>query len=117
MFEIIQERDSDPPVVHLTGDLLLGTPTDSLVSLIQRLVAEGRADVIVQVSAIAAIDSTGLTALVTAHQTLKRAGGRLVLVQPSARLRTALDRTRLISMFLVVENKADAVQVLREPLR
>jgi len=105
MFEIVLERESEPPVLRLTGDLVLGTPAESLGAAIQQLVAEGRAKVLVDVSAIAAIDSTGLTALVTAHKTLTRAGGRLVLVQPSARLRTALDRTRLASMFQIVDDQ------------
>ena len=56
MFEIIREPDSDPPVLQLTGNLVMGTPAESLGSVIQQLVAEGRADVIVNVSAIAAID-------------------------------------------------------------
>jgi len=117
MFELILEPDSEPPVLRLTGDLLMGAPVESLGAAVQRLVADGRANVILQVSAIAAIDSTGLTALVSAHTTLKRAGGRMVLVQPSARLRTALDRTRLISMFQVAEDQAAAARALRDPNR
>jgi anti-sigma B factor antagonist len=117
MFEIILERESEPPVIRLTGNLVLGTPAESLIAAIQQLVADGRTGVILHVSAIAAIDSTGLTALVTAHETLRRAGGRLVLAQPSMRLRTALERTRLISMFAVAEDDAGAVQVLRDLLR
>jgi anti-sigma B factor antagonist len=106
MFEIIPERESEPPVLRVSGNLILGTPAESLVAAIQQLVAEGRTEVLVDVSAIAGVDSTGLTALVTAHQTLRRAGGRLVLVQPSARLRTALDRTRLASMFQIVDDQS-----------
>jgi anti-sigma B factor antagonist len=114
MFEIILERESEPPVLRLTGNLVLGTPAESLRAAVHQLVANGRAFVIVDVSAITAIDSTGLTALVTAHDKVQRAGGRLVLVQPSMRLRTALDRTRLISMFQVAEDEAAAVHVLRD---
>ena len=113
MFEIILEPDSEPPVLRLTGDLVMGPPAQSLGAAVQRLVAEGRPNVIFHVSAITTIDSTGLTALVSAHDTAQRAGGRIVLVQPSMRLRTALDRTRLISMFQVADDEAAAVQCLR----
>ena len=110
MFEIILEPDSEPPVLRLTGDLIMGAPAQSLEAAVQRLVAAGRANVTLHVSAISAIDSTGLTALVSAHPLVKRAAGRVVLVQPSMRLRTALDRTRLIAMFQIAEDEASAAQ-------
>ena len=113
MFEITLEPDSEPPVLRLTGDLMMGAPAESLDASVQRLVAAGRANVILHVGGIAAIDSTGLTALVSAHTMVQRAGGRIVLVQPSMRLRTALDRTRLIAMFQVAEDEATAAQFLR----
>jgi len=112
MLEIVLDRVSELPVVRLTGSLVLGTPAESFRAAVHQLVAEGRANVICHVAGITTFDSTGLAALIAARDTLHRAGGRLVLVQPSMRLQTLLKTTRLISMFQIAEDEAAAVHAL-----
>jgi anti-anti-sigma factor len=111
-FEVRVDRILDTPTVRLAGDLMLGDAAESLGSVIQRLIAEGRPHIICDVEGIAAVDSTGLTALIAAHEAAQRAGGAFVLLRPPTRLRTLLETTRLVSMFRIADDEPTAIQAL-----
>jgi anti-sigma B factor antagonist len=71
---------SGPVEVLLSGDIDLGTESRLTAALAD---LAGR-DVIVDLSAVGFIDSTGLTSLLTGHRAITDAGGTLVLRKPSA---------------------------------
>jgi anti-anti-sigma factor len=63
----------------------------------------GAGDVVVDVSGIRFVDSTGLSVLVQAHHTARSAGRRLVLAAPSARVRRLLEITALDDVLTVID--------------
>ena len=63
---------------------------------------DGTADVVVDVSRIDFVDSTGLSVLVQAHHTARSAGRRLVLVSPSLRVRRLLEITGLDDVMTIL---------------
>ncbi len=54
-------------------------------------------------AAVSFCDSAGLSALVRADRALTAAGGRLLLVNPSARVRRVLDLTGLTEVLTIVD--------------
>jgi anti-anti-sigma factor len=63
----------------------------------------GCGDLIVDVSAVSFVDTTGLGALLSAHRRCRRAGRRLVLRDPPVELVRLLHRTRLARVIATME--------------
>ncbi|MER6859692.1 STAS domain-containing protein [Streptomyces pilosus] len=57
---------------------------------LQPLLRDGNQSVLVDLSEIAFIDSTGLTSLIAAYRTTRATGARLALIAPSERVRRML---------------------------
>ena len=66
-----------------------------LHSLIDELIAEGKVQVAADLRDVSALDAGGLGKLVAIHERLRAAGGGLMLVAPSPRIRKLLAVTRL----------------------
>ena len=93
-------RDASGTVVGLTGKLDVHTAADVRNALVDA-VAAGSGELVLDLSALEAVDATGLGVLVGAHRRAQRAGRTLVLVDvqvPVARLLlvTRLDRVLAI---------------------
>src|SRR5215213_1670391 len=80
MFDV--QPGADGSALRLIGELDLST-VDDLLGRVEDRVAEGRGDLILDASALAFIDSTGVNALVDLAGRLE-AGRELVVVCPSA---------------------------------
>jgi len=76
-------------ILTMTGEIDLAT-VDLLSELFRTVVESGHNDVIVDMSAVTFIDSTGLHALVEGKQLLHDEGSRLFLV-PSTQVRRVLE--------------------------
>ncbi|GGW09510.1 anti-sigma factor antagonist [Streptomyces capoamus] len=69
-------------LVTVTGHVDLHT-AHRLADAVQPLVDGGHDMVLVDLSGVTFLDSTGLTCLITAHRTARSTGARLALVAPS----------------------------------
>jgi anti-anti-sigma factor len=86
-------------VVYAEGDIDLATSTALRKALIEALDKSAR--VVVDVGAVAFIDSSGLNAFVWGHREAEQAGGSLRLRRPSPMLRRLLEITALESLLLI----------------
>lgn len=86
-------------VVILSGDVDLAAATDVWDALEPAL--EGARRVVVDLSGVRFIDSTGLSVLVRAHRRLAHDGGGLVVRRPSEMAARVLDVTGLDELFTV----------------
>lgn len=80
--------------IVVSGELDMAT-APQLVAIVDRLVADNVVDIVIELDRLAFCDSSGLSFFVQAHQTLRAAGGSLVLHNPSDRLRGLLATTSL----------------------
>jgi anti-anti-sigma factor len=90
---VLSERSSDV--------LFRGTITD--------LLSVGRRHLILNLSQVSQVDTSGITALVTAHLTTSKRGGALKLVSPTKRVRDLLGITRLNTLFDVYDTEDAAI--------
>ncbi|MEV7332174.1 STAS domain-containing protein [Micromonospora sp. NPDC093244] len=97
----------DVTVVAATGDLDLDT-CDTLRAAL-RHAAEMGGHVVVDLSQVHVIDSTGLGLLVRAHRDARDRGVTLCLAAPSRFIRTVLHTMRLDGLFPVFDSRDDAV--------
>lgn len=102
----------DVTVIAATGDIDLDTGDTLRTAL--RHVAEVGGHVVVDLSRVHIIDSTGLGLLVRAHRDARERGVTLCLAAPSRFIRTVLHTMRLDGAFPIFESLDDAVGQLSD---
>jgi anti-sigma B factor antagonist len=73
----VRTIEPDVKVFAISGRLNLGNALMSLESAIRRLIAEGTRKLIVDLSGLDHIDSSGIGVLVMSNAEMERAGGRM----------------------------------------
>jgi anti-sigma B factor antagonist len=106
--EILLRRREGIPILELRGSLIAGEPCQQLRERFTALKQEDPR-VIVDLSQVEYIDSSGLGTLVTGFTMLDRAGGGLRILSPSERDMELMVLTKLASVFQVFDDEQAAV--------
>jgi len=106
--DIVESVREEITVLTLKGRLTLGE-SNLVREKITQLSAAGRFKVVVDLSSVEYIDSTGLGILVICFTSLKKQGGALKLVNPNKRNVELLLLTKLHTVFEVFNEVQDAV--------
>jgi anti-sigma B factor antagonist len=106
--EISLRRREEIPILELRGSLIAGEPCHQFRERVTALKNEDPR-VIVDLSQVEYIDSSGLGSLVTAFTMLERAGGGLRILSPSERDMELMVLTKLASVFQVFVDEEAAV--------
>lgn len=93
--------------VSLTGRLNMVTSTRVRESIHEAIVAN-HPYIVVDMSGVSFLDSSGLGALVWSYKAAKEAGGDLALVQPSEQVELVLELTNMRSVLTIVPSLAEA---------
>ncbi len=96
--DIQPERHGEAIVYRLRGSLDLET-APSLRAALTQAADEGKNDIIVDLTQLEFLDSTGLGALIGAHRRALEHGGRLRLIVASGPIERLLNITGLIDIF------------------
>jgi anti-anti-sigma factor len=83
------------PVIVVSGDLDAAAAGDFSAAVGAVIALEHPERLVVDLSAVPFIDSTGLNEIVRANRVLRQHGGRLVLRSPGPTTRALLDITRM----------------------
>ena len=110
--KIEQEREGEVTVVAIEGVIQLGESARRLSQHLQELLDEGAERVLLDLSRIDYVDSTGLGELVGYLQRFSEQGRRLALLQPRTRILNLLKLTRLDEVFPIFEDRAEALAAL-----
>lgn len=104
--EIQVRTHSGVPVIRLRGDLKLGEPVDGLKQTLGELQIPR---VVVNLSEVPMVDSSGIGLLVRTLTTAKQRGGDLRLVSPSKLTVQSLKIVGLLNLFQIFEDDQQAV--------
>jgi anti-sigma B factor antagonist len=96
-------------VVALDGRAVLGAEGDALREELQKLVAQGKKKIVLNMNNIEHIDSAGLGTLVDAHLNAKSKGASLKLCHLGSKFQEVLQITRLSTIFYVCNTEAAAI--------
>lgn len=99
-------------VVALDGELEV-SEAPALRDLLGRLVAGPQSRILLDLSHVTFIDSSGIGVFVGAHRRAAEAGARLGLAQPSAGVRRVLELTRTDRVLSVFDSVGEGVAALR----
>ena len=105
--EISTRKDQACTIVDLVGEVdIHGTP--QLKEALSSLTKEGSLKLLVNLSKVTYIDSSGLGVLVGALKEATKQGGRLVLAGMTRDVKTVFDLTRLAKFFEIYDDEATA---------
>ena len=106
----ITTRRSGPVViVDLEGQIRIGETNINLHKTVHELVAGGERKVLLNLANVTHIDSSGLGELVAGHATLEKNDGEMKLLNLTERVSELMMITKLLTVFDVFENEAEAV--------
>jgi anti-sigma B factor antagonist len=102
-------------VLEPLGRMVLSEcPIEALKDRVAAQLREARGQFVLDLHQVSQMDTTGLTAIVTAYVAVQKQQGRIALVNPQKRVRELLRVTRLDTLFQVFDRVDDAVESLTQ---
>ena len=96
-------------ILDLNGRLILGESVQNLRDKMNSVIQQGLKRVVVNLSDVPYMDSSGLGELVRSYTTVTRNGGALKLLGLTSKLSDLLAITKLLTVFDVYDNEKEAV--------
>jgi anti-sigma B factor antagonist len=96
-------------IISLQGKITIGSGDTQLREVISNAVSAGKTNVLLDLSGVTTIDSSGIGELVGSYTTVTNRGGKLKLLHLPAKLNELLHVTQLITVFEVYDNEREAV--------
>ncbi len=103
--------DDSSRVIAVHGELDLRSVAE-LRRRLQRAFAGGPPRLLIDLTGVSHIDSTGLAELISAHQRVMEMHGRLVLVISSRPIRRTFEIRGVVNMFAIAETRDAALATL-----
>jgi anti-sigma B factor antagonist len=111
--EISVRRVENVAVVDLSGRITLGEASGRLRDTIKDLVTKDSRDILLNLTGVTYMDSSGLGELVGAFATVSNRGGKLKLLGLQPRVHDLMHITKLYSVFEIFPAEAEAIRSFR----
>lgn len=106
----------DVVAVDFSGSLVVGVADGLISSVVEQLLADGYSNILINLSKVDYVDSSGLGDLVQSQKIAQRNGARMKLLQPQDRVRKTLHLSNLLPLFEVYEDEKTAVASFGQPV-
>ena len=110
---ITQRQLDDVVMLDLTGRITIGEGTVILRERIQKMLNAGDRKFLLRLADVDYIDSSGLGELVSSFTKVKNQDGDLKLLQLTRRMRDLMQITKLLTVFDVYDDEAEAINSFR----
>jgi anti-sigma B factor antagonist len=97
-------------IVDLKGKITIGSGDVELRNAVLQAVNDGAKKVLINLSDVTTIDSSGVGELVSSYTTAKNRGAQLKLVNLPAKVQDVLTVTQLITVFDVYDTEDEAIR-------
>jgi len=106
----IRERQAgDVTILDLDGKITIGEGSVSLRGAIRRLMDEGKKKVLLNLSGVSYMDSSGIGELVSSYTTASSKEGQLKLLNLTQKIKDLLAITKLLTVFDTYTDEATAL--------
>jgi anti-sigma B factor antagonist len=106
----ISERQAgDVTILDMDGKVTIGEGSVALRAAIRRLIGEGKKKILLNLSGVGYVDSSGIGELVSSFTTVNKEGGKLKLLNLTQKIQDLLAITKLLTVFDTFENESDAL--------
>ena len=102
-------QSGDVTILDLNGRITIGSGEEALRNAMQEIINNGTKKILINMSGVTMIDSSGIGELVSAYTTATNRGTKLKLANLPSKVSDILTITQLITVFDVYDNEADAV--------
>ena len=111
--QISTRESGDVTIVDLRGRATIGVDSDLLVSYLKKLVANSVSKLLLNLTDLTQLDSSGISAIVGSFVSLQRQAGSLKLLRPCGQVQTVLRVVRLPEVIPTFEDEAEAIASFR----
>ena len=101
------QKENNITIVTLKGEIDVGS-APQLKELVQQLIDDGDVQILIDLSDVPFMDSTGLGIFVNAYKQLQRAGGVIKFANPQEVLRKVFSITQTDKVFSIFESTEEA---------
>lgn len=107
-FELTRGDAGSTPVLTLQGKLTLGEGSRELRQTIEQIVVDGGKHILLDMTAVTYVDSSGLGAMVAGYNSVKTQGGSVGLINVPKRVQDLLGMSGLTAIFHSFASKEEA---------
>ena len=100
----------DVHVLDCSGKITLGEGTMAIRNTVREVLKNGGKKIILNLSEVNYIDSSGIGELVSTFTTVTNQGGQLKLLNLTKKIQELLQITKLLTVFSVYQSEADAIK-------
>ena len=111
--KIEKRQQDDVTIVIIEGVIKLGESARLFSDYLQGMIEGGIGPVLIDMTAIDYVDSTGLGELVGYLQRFEGQGRRLALLRPQTRILNLLKVTQLDKVFQIFTDEGEAIEALK----
>jgi anti-sigma B factor antagonist len=105
----VREAQGGVQVLDLKGKITIGSGDVQLRETINKLVDEGKKNILINMSEVTTIDSSGIGELVGCYTSVTNKGGKLKLLHLPPKINDVLTVTQLITVFDVYDSEPEAI--------
>ena len=102
-------------IVDLSGRFVMGEAVETFRQMINQLVVESQKNILLNLSEVEWIDSSGIGELVSSLKMAESFGASVKLLRIGDKVRHVLSISRLLPLLAVYENEEDAIQAFKTP--
>jgi anti-sigma B factor antagonist len=96
-------------ILDLQGRVTIGRDNDLLSSHLRKLIGDGERKVLLNLTNLTQVDSSGLGTIVHAYVSLRHEGGSLKLLRPHGDVKLALETLHLLGLIPSYDDEAQAL--------
>lgn len=104
------EEKYNAAIIELKGNLIGGENASLFREKLYKLINQGKKNLVVDMSDVKLVSSTGIGILISGYTTIKNAGGELKLASISDKVEGVLSITKLNQIFNIYNNVDEAVK-------
>lgn len=103
-------KSGDVVIVDMSGRLVAGVGDEILRDVVNELLAEGWKKILLNLSQVSTVDSSGVGELVASLKVTQRLGGALRLLNLHERVKASLHLSSLLPLFEVYDDERAALE-------
>jgi|SRR5882757_4015862 anti-sigma B factor antagonist len=107
--ELVKRISGDITILDLRGRCTLGDETEDLDRELKKAVDGGSRKLLLNLTELSQIDSTGVSTIVATYVSLRRLKGEVKLLHPTGRVQTVLEITHMLQVIPNFEDEEKAI--------
>jgi len=106
--EILQETQGGVSILKLKGNIVGAAESSLLIDRLHEALEKGQTQVVIDLSQVDWMNSSGLGTLISGLTTMRQSGGNLKLCGLSDKIQNLFTITKLLTVFEIFPSAADA---------